>query len=333
MDQLSERKRTILKAVIIEYVSSAEPIASEKITANCKLGVKSATIRNELAEMAELGYLGQPHTSAGRIPSDLGYRYYVDFIAEPKQTLSPHQPKPGDIREVAHETTKALSRMTRLMAAAVTLRDSQVVVKHALLTALGPHKGLLILLLDNGHSENRLIQWNHQTSLEDVAETNSALQTQVAGKTLVQLTRSKPPVDEQPTTLLGLCLAEAKNAAKDLVKGHVILEGEEFVLSQPEFVREPGSISELADALSDESAIKSGISGQAGKPHPVTIGAENPLPEHRRLSILRRSFYIGGTESGMLAIIGPTRMDYERNISVLDWSAQSISSLLTALHA
>jgi len=157
MPELDSRKQTILQAIIIEYVTAAEPIGSEALVQKYQLGVKSATVRNEMAEMSDLGFLEQPHTSAGRIPSDLGYRYYVDhlIVMRDVEEAAKHRVKnavaEGDaLQSLLRDTIRALSRVTHLLGAATTVRESQVTVLNAVVSALGPSKALLVLVLSNG---------------------------------------------------------------------------------------------------------------------------------------------------------------------------------------
>jgi heat-inducible transcriptional repressor len=131
MHELDPRKQTILRAIVFEYVSGAEPVASEQLVHKYQLGVKSATVRNEMAEMSELGYLEQPHTSAGRIPSDQGYRYFVDRLIvqrEPelaaKKRLKDAAEEGDALQELLRDTTRVLSRLTHQLSAATVVRDS-----------------------------------------------------------------------------------------------------------------------------------------------------------------------------------------------------------------
>src|SRR5580704_12906856 len=137
MADLDPRKETILRAIIVEYVTTAEPIGSEALVQKYELGVRSATVRNELAEMSEMGYLEQPHTSAGRVPSDLGYRYFVDrLIVEHHLDQATKDKVKGTTEEgealqlLLRDTARVLSRITHLLGVATTMRDQQVTLKH-----------------------------------------------------------------------------------------------------------------------------------------------------------------------------------------------------------
>ncbi len=253
--ELDPRKKTILQAIIIEYVTAAEPIGSEALVQKYQLGVKSATVRNEMAEMSDLGYLEQPHTSAGRIPSDLGYRYYVDhlIVGRDIDELSKNKVKTaadeGEALQILlRDTVRALSRVTRLLSVATTVRDSHVVVRNAVVSVLGPTQALMVLVLSNGHVENRMIEVPVGLTLEDVGRANETLTSALAGKGLRNLVRSKTPtgvgspaVDKLVSTLW----ANNRTNARELTRGVLITEGEEFMYAQPEFQRDLESLQSL----------------------------------------------------------------------------------------
>src|SRR5690349_8648351 len=173
MSELAPRQQVILRAIVLEYVSGAEPIASELLTSKYDLGVKSATVRNEMAELSEQGYLEQPHTSAGRVPSDQGYRYFVDNLIRPRDPEADAKGRvkgateEGEVlRSLLSETTKALSRATHLLSAATTIRDGAVTVRSALVSAMGPQTALLVLPLSNGDVQNRMLECPPGLTLE-----------------------------------------------------------------------------------------------------------------------------------------------------------------------
>lgn len=337
---LSERKQNIVRAVVLEYVSAAEPVSSELIAGKYQLGVRSATVRNEMAEMTEIGLLDQPHTSAGRIPSDLGYRFYVDHLlnvaapeAEDRRILRRASRDEETLRDLVHESTKALSRMTKLMAAAVTVRDSTVRVRNAIVTALGPDRALFIAVLENGHTENRILDCPPGLTLTQIGTVNERLNTLFSGQSLgaVKSIKSAGVGDPAGDQLLNSTCQAMRNVARDLTRGNLIVEGEEYVLSQPEFQREPDALRQIVDSMSNEDALREEVSATQPNGQTITIGTENSREPHYPLTFLRQSFRVGNQEAGILAIIGPTRMQYGRNMGLLDYTAGSISQVLTKL--
>ncbi len=337
---LSDRKRNIVRAVVLEYVSGAEPVSSELIASKYQLGVRSATVRNEMAEMTEIGLLDQPYTSAGRIPSDLGYRFYVDHllnidspVADDRRTLRRASRDEETLRDLVHETTKALSRMTKLMAAAVTVRDSSVRIRNAVVTALGPDRALFIAVLENGHTENRILDCPPGLTLSQIGMVNDRLTTLYGSQSLgstktIKIPSIGNPAGDQLLTAAGQAM---RNVARDLTRGNLIVEGEEYVLSQPEFQREPDALRQIVESVSNEDALREEVSATQPSGQTITIGTENQREPHYPLTFLRQSFRVGEQEAGILAIIGPTRMQYGRNMGLLDYTATSISQVLTKL--
>ncbi len=327
----------ILRAIIVEYVSAAEPVGSEALVQKYELGVRAATVRNEMAEMSDLGYLEQPHTSAGRIPSDQGYRYYVDKISEPKpledsakQVLRQTTSEGDALNGMLRQTAQALSRLTHLLTVATTVRDRETTVKTAILSALGPSQALLVLVLSNGHVENRLIECPAGLTLQDVGLANEQLASAVTGKTLGQLARVKTPSGAGGPVmdrLLSVLWTTIRQVSRDLTRGVLVREGEEFMFGQPEFQRDAGRLSELLEQLTQLDLLYDAVALDA--PQVVTIGRENRLGAMHQLSVVRHAFSIGDREAGLVAVIGPTRMDYDTSIPMVSFTARALSDALT----
>ena len=338
MADLAPRQQVILRAIVLEYVSGAEPVASELLTSKYDLGVKSATVRNEMAEMSELGYLEQPHTSAGRVPSDLGYRYFVDYLIKPKE---PEPATKGSVKKAGEEgealqgllreTTRALSRTTHLLSAATTIRDGAITVRSALVSAMGPQKALLVLPLSNGDVLNRVLECPPGLTLDEIGQANEALQREIAGKTLRQLQRAKAMSTGSIALdkFLNAIWSNLKSMAKELTRGHLISEGEEFLFAQPEFQRELPLLSDLLETIKDSDVLFDALTSPGESATTVTIGKENKYEDLHRLSVIRQTFYVGQNEAGTIAIIGPTRMPYEAGIPLVNFTAKALSDALT----
>jgi heat-inducible transcriptional repressor len=335
MQDLDPRKQRLLRAIVFEYVTSGEPVASDMLVQKYDLGVKSATVRNELAEMSELGYLEQPHTSAGRIPSDSGYRFYVDKLIVEKVIGENHQRALKDptedteaLQDLLRDTIKVLSRATNQLGVATTTKDSNITIRTALVSAIGPTQAILVVALNNGHIENRLLECPKNLTLEDLGATNEALTIQVVGKDLKSLARSKPLAAENPVRekLLSLVWTQLRTIAKQLTRGKLITEGEEFLFSKPEFQRDAGALSELFRQLDETDVLYDAVSPKADV---VTIGKENRSEQLHRFSVVRKGYYIGSNEVGVVAIVGPTRMDYDGSIPLVNFTADALSRSLT----
>lgn len=336
---LDARKQTILQAVVFEYVRGAEPIGSEMLAARYPLGVKSATIRNELADLSDMGYLEQPHTSAGRIPSDRGYRYFVDRLIVTRDpegaTRRQVQEAAGEgdaLQDLLHETTRVLSRLTHLFTAATLVKNANLTVRSAIVSALGPKQALLVIALSNGTIENRMLEVPAELTLADLGMTNEYLTQTLVGQAIRAAARGKAPSFAQSAKaekLLAAVWLGLKSIAKDVSRGTVTTQGEEYLFAQPEFHRDIVALTDLIDALKDSDVLSDAIHAPSDQPLTVTIGKEHRSERMHQLSIVRRSFFIGENEAGVIAVIGPTRMAYDTSIPLVNFTAQALSESLT----
>jgi heat-inducible transcriptional repressor len=338
MSDLHARKQSILQAIIVEYVSGAEPVGSEQLVQKYDLGVRSATVRNEMAELGDLGYLEQPHTSAGRIPSDMGYRYYVDRLIvhnDPdeitKQKVRSASDQGEALQRVLRDTARALSRLTHLFSVATTYRHQEVTVRNALLSALGPTQALLVLILSNGHVENKMIECPAGLTLEDIGRLNEQLSAALNSKSLRALLRIKPAsVGGNPAAdrLATTVFAAIRSLGRNLTRGVMITEGEEFMYGQPEFQRDFSVLNGLLDHLIESDVLYEALNPVEQIQH-VTIGREHKHEMMRQFSIVRHSYYVGEKEAGVIALIGPRRMRYEQSIPIVNFTARALSESLT----
>lgn len=338
MKELDSRKQTILQAVIIEYVSGAEPVGSELLVQKYELGVKSATVRNELAEMSELGYLEQPHTSAGRIPSDMGYRFYVDRLLDKREPDAQSKNKlaevasEGDVlQNLLRDTTRALSRLTHLMSVATTVKDVGLNIRSAIISAIGPHQALCVFALSNGRIENRLVECPIGLSLQDIGLVNELLGTTVTGKTVRSLAKAKMPTASQSAVadiLIASVWTQLKSIVKDATRGMMVAEGEEFMFAQPEFQRDLAALTDFIDYLNSSDVLYDAIGSQVNT-QTVTIGRENRQEQLHQMSVVRQSFFVGENEAGVISLVGPTRMAYESGIPLVGYTAKVLSESLT----
>lgn len=333
LEQLSPRQEKILEAVVVEYVAAAEPVASEQVVSKYGLGVRGATVRNEMAEITEMGLLEKPHSSAGRRPSDGGYRYYVDRLVVVRK---PDRPERQAVESAADEetlfevlsaTTRALARMTHLLSVGTIHRTDQCKVRHVLLSGLGPSRCLLVLVLDNGHIENRMVDIP-DADLAQIGQMNEWLSKEVVGCGLQELAKSRPGEAVEEPPFRRAVLGALRSVAKNLLRGKIVAEGHEFVLSQPEFRRDEEAAGELLASIEDEELLRGAVQSDG-----VTIGSEHADRRMRRLTVVRRPIVVGGKEAGALGLVGPTRMHYERSISLLDYAAAALSKALDDLTA
>src|SRR4051794_22382226 len=241
---LDRRKQNLLQAIVVAYVDRAEPVGSHFLAAQSELGVRSATIRNELAEMTDLGYLRQPHTSAGRIPSDLGYRYYVDHLmswdrlapAEARAIRGVQKMSDGDLEQLLMQTCRVLSSLTRYTSMATPPTSDEPLVRQAHLVQLGPQRLLAVVILDNGQVVHRFAEISRALSPAEVTSVSNALDGLVRDRPVSTVAQAPLPADEMAAyadvfrALLGVISRGVEEE-----KGELVLEGASRILEQPEF--------------------------------------------------------------------------------------------------
>ncbi len=345
MSSLDPRKGRILQAIVNDYVSTAEPVGSERLVAYHNLGCKPATVRNEMAEMADLGYLLQPHTSAGRIPSDRGYRYYVNEFMNAPTALSPqetrharagYQTVPHDIEEIVLQTCRILSGLTSYPSLATDPATQSTAVQRIYLTHASPRHVLMVVLLSTGHVEHQLIEVEAAPSDSVLMRMANYINALYAEKDIEEVGRMSA-VQDVPAELaayaapLAKVFASLKQTAHALADRRIFLEGMSQILRQPEF-QDVERLESLLNALEQRSALYQVLSRTLlGGDVTVIIGAENEYKPMQRCSVITTVYYIHKLPAGYLGVVGPTRMNYDRAAAAVGLMAQNLSQMLTNL--
>lgn len=338
---LDERKQKVLLAIIRDYISTAEPVGSRTISKKYELGVSPATIRNEMADLEELGYIEQPHTSAGRIPSDLGYRYYVDCLMNKKKVSAEEadsiiksvRSKARDIGSVIQQTNNIVSNITNYTSMVTGPQFKKCNLRHCQLVSLDNGKVLVVVVTDNGLVQNRLMDVPSTITDLDLQKISQVMNAKLQGLTLedIKLTLIKEMYFE---------LTKHKNildAAMDLIQetlnlnnqDKIYLAGTLNILNQPEF-RDISRVKTLLSLLEQDKVLKEILSDKSGHEDGinVTIGGENKLDGLRDCSTITATYQIDGKMVGSVGVIGPTRMDYEKAVSIVEFMTQHLSFMM-----
>lgn len=336
---LNDRKQIILKAVVIDYVQTAEPVGSHTLAARHQFGVKSATIRNELAELAELGYLYQPHTSAGRIPSDMGYRCYVDRLMEsvtvPAADKESLVPRRTEIDLIIEQTCKILSQLARYTSVATHPNVKDTVITHISVSSVGHKRLLVVLVMDNGQVIHELLEFDARSKhLDPIRATNFLMQT-LGGKTLESVESSTMvPVPDDAVDmkdLLGRVIQFIKRELESGEESDIHLEGTSYIMQQPEF-KDAERLEAVLSVLEQRSTLYKLLSSiYLGPEVSIIIGSENPVDEMRDCSFVGAKYRINGRIAGTIGVVGPTRMDYRRAVGAVEFMAHNLGELLTDL--
>ncbi len=344
--QLDERKQKILSAVVRDYVETVKPLGSEDLAQRHQWGIKSATIRNELAELSDLGLLRQPHTSAGRIPSDRGYRFYVDHLmALPAldKAAGPalnEDDQALDMERLLRRTCALLTRTTSYTSVATPPRLADTHINQIFVTPAGDDRLLLVLILSTGQVENRLLcpapPEAAAATPAEMAAVGSALSAALAGQALDLLPSASFPAPEefsQPLrALYGILVSAAQQMAQAAADDDSLyLEGASEMLRQPEF-RDAAKIECVLETLQRGTLLFQTLSrALLGADTTVVIGAENHVPAMTECSVVSASYYVGTRKRGTLGVVGPTRMDYDRAVPAVSFFSRTLSRTLTRL--
>lgn len=341
--ELEHRKQVLLRAVVDVHVRTAEPVGSKAIVESYQLPVRAATVRNELAEMTDLGFLIQPHTSAGRVPSDLGYRFYVDRLMEPppqgeelrRGAAVLRQHAYDELDEILRQTCRLLSSLTRYASvASIPELDSQV-VNQIHLTSLAPHRVLAVVIPHAGDVLHRFIETKEPVAPTTLTRLGGLLNEKLSTLTFEQV-RLLPPTafEETPGELRALC-GTVLEALQDLLApdpgAEVVVEGTSQIMRQPEF-QDVARLETLLSALEQRQELLRVLRDSVS--HRLTairIGGENPQAGMRECSLVAARYSLGQGAYGTIGVIGPTRMDYARAVSAVRAMAGCLSDLFGRL--
>ena len=342
-EPLDERKQIILKAVVHDYTSTAVPVSSEMLAYRYRLGVKSATIRNEMAEMVDLGYLRQPHTSAGRVPSDMGYRFYVDRLisgpglssTEEETVARSYGQATAEIESILDLTCRILSSLTQYASVATETLAEEVSVRHISLSALGPRKLLLALVVSDGRVEHTIIDLPSPVTDRKLQRLYRTLSGQFVGCRLGGLMSSgfdfEPPEAAGALEEYRILVKALRQLAREARSGQVHLDGAANVLSQPEF-RDLKRMEALLAVLEQRKALAETVNAAlASSETTIIIGSENAYSTMRDCSLVSAHYSIADRPCGAVGVIGPTRMNYRRAVAAVNLLARSLSELLTSI--
>lgn len=336
---LPRRKQTLLRAVVDVYVRTAEPVGSQALVQSCQLGVKSATIRNELAEMTELGLLRQPHTSAGRVPSDQGYRFYVDRLLgsvplgdevwETTGSLRRHMH--DELDEVLRQTCRLLSSLTQYASVASMPEPESYVPRQVHLTSLDPHHVLLVVIPPTGEVKHRILEVPGPVPPTRLTWLSKRITREASGLTVEQLrhhTVSAP--DDLPEETAAL-YHQVWQALRDLIEpdaeAEVVVEGTTQILRQPEF-RNLERLEAMLSALEERRELLRALRDSlAARTVTIRIGTENWQAGMQECSLVAARYSMGTGAYGSIGVVGPTRMDYRRAISAVEAMAQCLTEL------
>lgn len=331
---LTPRQEQILRLVVGEYVASSSPVASETITRKYGLAVSSATVRHELAVLEEQGYISHPHTSAGRIPTDQGYRYFIERLMAESILTSTEQ---RTIRHQFHQAEQDLEQWLRLAASvlAQSVRNAALVstpqaptthLKHMQLISVQDRLALLVVVAQEGILKQQMLTLPEALTQDELAvlgnKLTSLFQGLDAGALGARLLSAILTTTERQVAETSLRLVQALDQQGE---AEIVVDGVRHLMSQPEIAANAQKMRQLVEVLDDRSALR-GLMGFAlsGDAVFVLIGGENPSEQLRDYSLVLTRYGQPSEATGIVGVLGPTRMAYGRTIS----SVRYLSGLL-----
>jgi heat-inducible transcriptional repressor len=329
---MDERKARILQAIVLDYIATAEPIGSRTISKKYDLGVSPATVRNEMSDLEDLGLIEQPYTSAGRIPSQKGYRYYVDFLME-KPALP--QDVKTYIRNILHDRIKEaeiaaqtairlLSQFTNYTAMMLMPAMEYRTLQHIQLFPLNEgQKAVLVIVLDNGHVEHRTMDMSVSMTAEEMRMVTDVLNHSLRGLTVDQWNKNTLKRIHKELDIRRAFLSEAMELLEHILldegEHKLLLGGSLKFLNQPEF-KNVEKVKELFTLLEEDQVMREALSlHKDEKGLFVRIGDENLHEGMKGCSLIVTTYEIDGQTVGTMGVLGPVRMDYSKSIGMMEF--------------
>lgn len=330
--EIDKRKLEILKAVVMDYITTGDPVGSRTLEKKYKLGISSATIRNEMADLEELGYLDQPHSSSGRIPSSKGFRIYIDklmtvgslsaeevrFIEDRILTMAAYE-----IEKIMKKTALMLSELTNLAVVTKKRSLSSAHIKNIQLVCVERNAVVAVIVVDTGTIKHKLIRLNETPSTEVLMSISNLLTLKLNGMNIEDI--NLHIVNELKKDLSGFdelflsVLTAIYDSLKEESEEEYMVEGTTKMLSYPEF----SDVSKMKAFLSmlDQPEVffkDIGMKGGDSQEIVITMGEDLNIPEAKDCSIITANYRINGKNVGTLNLIGPKRLDYSKVVSIIN---------------
>ena len=343
-DSLNDREQRILEAVIRTYVETAEPAGSRTVAKRFGLGVSAATIRNAMSDLEEKGFLFHPHTSAGRIPTDLAYRYYVDTLMQPIRLTTAEQrllrrqladEASGPIERVIRRAAQVLGLLTGELGVAIAPRLEEVLLEKLELVQIAAEKVLMVVTLQRGNVRAIYVDLPISVPSETLHAVSIILNERLAGQTLAHLRATLPErlrdtsMAEAQTELLNIFIQAAEHALEGGPNGNgedVHLGRTSVIANQPEFANED-RLKRLIELTEQRELLGDILNAREHENTPIiTIGSENPDPRLNNFTLVTSEYRLGNV-TGVLGVLGPTRMSYEKVAAIVEHASRLMTEL------
>ena len=336
--KLSERKEKILASIVEYYIATGEPVGSKTLLEHSPLSVSSATVRNEMAELSALGFIEQPHTSSGRVPSQLGYRYYVDNLMnlyelplqEKRLIESRILGASGEPQQILEQAGQVLAEITNCAVVSTTPCDENAVIRRVELVPIGTRTAMMIMLSSSGILKSKVCKLDCELSLNLIELFYNVVSKNFIGKSAGEVSTAMLQTIALSLGSNSLAISPLLITLSDLAQmteqTQLILQGQSNLLSFSDY----SNAYEIMEFLRQADPLSSFFSSKKNAEVPkILIGKENQFRELRDSSVIFSGYKVGGKESGTLALIGPTRIDYARLIPSLKYLTEIVGNIMS----
>ncbi|MCS6810977.1 MAG: heat-inducible transcriptional repressor HrcA [Tepidimonas sp.] len=335
---LDERAKLLLKALVERYIAEGQPVGSRTLSKAAGLDLSPATIRNVMSDLEELGLVTSPHTSAGRVPTARGYRYFVDtMLTVRRQELPALEALPAAAALAAEQPRQVLSQAAQLLSqlshfvGVVRVPRRPVVFRHIEFLRLSERRVLVILVTPEGEVQNRILHPSTEFTQDQLQTAANFLNAHYAGLTLDAVReRLRGEVDQLRGEIAGLMVRAVEASSEAAQQDDVVIAGERNLLEVDDFARDMGHLRRLFDLFEQKTQVMRllDISSQADGVR-IFIGGESQAIPFEELSVVSAPFEVDGEVVGTLGVIGPQRMPYERMIQIVDITAKLVGQALS----
>lgn len=338
--ELNEREKTILRHVIQQFILTASPVGSRNITKKYEVGLSPASVRNIMSDLEDAGFIDHPHTSAGRIPTDKGYRFYVDSLMDIKQLKNPEKVFIKESLEEGIETDEILrisstllSKITKQLACVTYPKLETGILEKIQIVSLSSTRILVVISIKSGLVKTITLELSSEIEQSKIEPVQSLLNERLAGLTFNEIRttfneRFKDLIDEDDNSIIRLFYDSVDKIFKDVLrKESLVISGAKNMIKQPEF-EDPERFQSIIELIEDEDIIVH-ILEKSGEKNEVfiSIGSENEDIKLTDYSFITKEYSFGETR-GILGIIGPKRMEYSKVIAIIDYMSKMLSEML-----
>jgi heat-inducible transcriptional repressor len=331
-ERLDDRKSAILRAVVEEYIETAQPVGSGTVARTARVQVSSATVRNEMAVLERDGYLVQPHTSAGRIPTDKGYRFFVDQLApgnlapsDRNQVSNFFGRTHGELEQMLHDTSQLLAGLTTYAAVIVGPQHEVATIRSIQLVALGPRVALLVAVLSNGAVEKRTVELPDNTGEDRVGAASAHLSAHLTGRVVADL-GVIPATGDAATDSLADAAVTHLSGTHDDEPDHVFVGGASRMAAAFDAVE---TVRQVLGILEEQYVVVSLLRDVLNQGLSVAIGAEHGFQPLAECSVVVAPYDVEGEHAGTIGVLGPTRMNYPQALAAVAVVGQRLSRHLS----